>query len=117
MIMAAPQVGTWQSHSNLPPSSLSPIPRSPSSSISPLAAATLAVNPSTAYRMLRDFVDLEEGEWVVQNGANSAVGQAVVQIAKSMGVKTVNLVRDRYVPLFRPPSFSSALTTRLQTRL
>lgn len=31
------------------------------------------VNPPTAYNVLRDFVDLEEGDWVVQNGANSAV--------------------------------------------
>ncbi len=32
---------------------------------------------------------------VIQNGANSAVGQAVIQIAKSMKVVTVNVVRDR----------------------
>ena len=32
---------------------------------------------------------------IVQNGANSAVGQAVIQIAKSMKVVTVNVVRDR----------------------
>lgn len=30
-----------------------------------------------------------------QNGSNSAVGQAVIQIAKKMGLKTVNVVRNR----------------------
>ena len=28
-------------------------------------------------------------------GANSAVGQAVIQLARLQGVKTVNVVRDR----------------------
>ena len=28
-------------------------------------------------RMLLDFVDLAPGDWVVQNGANSAVGQSL----------------------------------------
>ena len=32
---------------------------------------------------------------MIQNGANSAVGQAVIQIANWMKVKTVNIVRDR----------------------
>lgn len=31
------------------------------------------MNPTTAYNMLSDFVDLQPGDWVVQNGANSAV--------------------------------------------
>jgi len=46
--------------------------------------------------MLLDFVQLKEGDVVIQNGANSAVGQAVVQMAKFKKVKTVNLIRDRY---------------------
>jgi len=45
--------------------------------------------------MLKDFVDLEPGDFVIQNGANSAVGQAVIQIAAARGLKTINLVRDR----------------------
>ena len=31
------------------------------------------MNPATAYNMLSGFVDLQPGDWVVQNGANSAV--------------------------------------------
>jgi len=45
--------------------------------------------------MLHDFVHLEDGDWLLQNGANSAVGQAVIQIAASMGVRTINFLRDR----------------------
>lgn len=33
------------------------------------------VNPPTAYNMLRDFIKLDRGDWVVQNGGNSAVSQ------------------------------------------
>jgi NADPH:quinone reductase-like Zn-dependent oxidoreductase len=35
------------------------------------------------------------GDIIVQNGANSAVGQVVIQLAKDMGVRTINLIRDR----------------------
>ncbi|XP_074662138.1 enoyl-[acyl-carrier-protein] reductase, mitochondrial-like [Tubulanus polymorphus] len=58
-------------------------------------AATIAVNPCTAYRLLLDFVNLKPGDTVIQNGANSAVGQAVIQIANSMDLKTVNILRPR----------------------
>jgi NADPH-dependent curcumin reductase CurA len=37
------------------------------------------VNPATAYNMLSDFVDLKEGDWVIQNGANSSVGSSLIQ--------------------------------------
>ncbi|KAJ1542361.1 hypothetical protein HK405_010017, partial [Cladochytrium tenue] len=63
--------------------------------VSPISAATVVVNPCSAFRMLSDFVDLKPGDCVVQNGANSAVGQAVIQIARSRGIKTVNVIRDR----------------------
>lgn len=60
-----------------------------------LSAATLGVNPCTAFRMLADFEDLQPGDCVIQNAANSGVGQAVIQIAAARGIHTVNVVRDR----------------------
>jgi len=64
-------------------------------------AATLGVNPCTAYRMLKDFVQLKPGDVVMQNGANSMVGLAVIQLAREMGLKTINIVRsDRLVDMF-----------------
>lgn len=59
------------------------------------ASATLQVNPPTAYRMLKDFVDLKPGDTVIQNGANSAVGKAVIQICRIRGYNSVNIVRKR----------------------
>lgn len=55
--------------------------------------AMLGINPPTAYLMLTDFVALSPGAWVIQNSANSGVGRALIGIAKSLGLKTVNVVR------------------------
>ncbi|MEM8755188.1 MAG: zinc-dependent alcohol dehydrogenase family protein [Pseudomonadota bacterium] len=56
-------------------------------------AAQMKINPPTAEMMLSDYVDLKEGDWVIQNAANSAVGLHLIRFAKERGVKTVNLVR------------------------
>ncbi len=55
--------------------------------------AMLGINPPTAYLLLTDFVTLPSGSWVIQNSANSGVGRALIPIAKSLGLKTVNVVR------------------------
>lgn len=58
-------------------------------------AATLSVNPSTAYRLLADFESLSPGDVIIQNGANSMVGLAVIQMAREKGIKTINVIRER----------------------
>ncbi|KAJ1675396.1 mitochondrial 2-enoyl thioester reductase [Spiromyces aspiralis] len=63
--------------------------------LAPEQVATIKVNPSTAYRMLRDFVELQPGDYVIQNGANSGVGRAVIQLCREWGYRTINVVRDR----------------------
>jgi NADPH:quinone reductase-like Zn-dependent oxidoreductase len=55
--------------------------------------AMLGINPPTAYLMLTDFVTLPSGSWVIQNSANSGVGRALIAIARSLGLRTVNVVR------------------------
>lgn len=56
-------------------------------------AAQLKANPPTAHLMLRDYVDLRPGDWVIQNAANSAVGRHVIQFARARGLRSVNVVR------------------------
>ena len=34
---------------------------------------------------------------MIQNGANSGVGQAVIQLAAAWGINTINIIRDRYI--------------------
>lgn len=53
----------------------------------------LAVNPPTAALLLKDFVDLQPGDWIIQNAANSAVAAYLIQLAALRGIRTVNLVR------------------------
>lgn len=55
--------------------------------------AMLGINPATAWLLLAEYVALQPGSWVIQNSANSGVGRALIGIAKSLGVKTVNIVR------------------------
>jgi len=55
--------------------------------------AMVGVNPATAYLLLTDIVKVPSDGWVIQNGANSATGRAVIAVAKSLGIKLVNVVR------------------------
>jgi NADPH:quinone reductase-like Zn-dependent oxidoreductase len=59
----------------------------------PLQLAMLKINPATAYLMLKRYRDLESGDWLIQNAANSAVGTNLIKLAKAEGVRTVNVVR------------------------
>ncbi|HEY5791697.1 MAG TPA: 2-enoyl thioester reductase domain-containing protein [Chthoniobacterales bacterium] len=59
----------------------------------PLQAAMLMVNPATAYGLLARFAALEPGDWIVQNAANSGVGRCVIQIARQLGFRTLNVCR------------------------
>ncbi|XP_054814400.1 enoyl-[acyl-carrier-protein] reductase, mitochondrial [Prosopis cineraria] len=58
-------------------------------------AATITVNPLTALRMVEDYITLNSGDSIVQNGATSMVGKCVIQIAQSRGIHNINIVRDR----------------------
>ncbi|MDG1495554.1 MAG: zinc-dependent alcohol dehydrogenase family protein [Porticoccaceae bacterium] len=86
--------GTWSEEIVAPAAGFLPLPN-----LGPLNAAMIeqlamsAVNPLTALLMLNSFADLEEGQWIVQSAANSAVGGYVIQLAKQRGIKTVNVVR------------------------
>jgi len=93
VVMRESQVGTWRGAANLREGQVLKVPRL--NGLSEVNAATMMVNPATAYCLLSRFVTLEKGAWVVQNGANSAVGQAVIQLARNAGLKTINFVRSR----------------------
>ena len=59
----------------------------------PVELALLAANPPTALLMLKTFSNLQPGDWVIQNAANSSVGVSLIQIAKAIRLHTVNIVR------------------------
>ncbi|XP_046325455.1 enoyl-[acyl-carrier-protein] reductase, mitochondrial isoform X4 [Marmota monax] len=91
VIPANAGLGTWQTEAVFSEKALIQVPND----IPLQSAATLGVNPCTAYRMLVDFEQLKPGDSVIQNASNSGVGQAVIQIAAALGLRTINVVRDR----------------------
>lgn len=92
VIVTRPAQGTWRDLAIFSKDILRVVP----DNLGVVEAATLTVNPCTAYRMLTDFVPVKDnGLVVIQNGANSACGQNVIQICKAWGVQTVNIVRNR----------------------
>ncbi|MFZ4775728.1 MAG: MDR family NADPH-dependent oxidoreductase [Terrimicrobiaceae bacterium] len=81
--------GTWATQMIAPARDVIPLP----AGLNTFQAAMLTVNPATAWRMLHDFVKLAPGDWIVQNAANSGVGRSVIQLARALGWKTLNIVR------------------------
>ncbi|KAF9582858.1 mitochondrial 2-enoyl thioester reductase, partial [Lunasporangiospora selenospora] len=100
VVMGSAGLGTWRSHGNFLANELTKVrtaeaQRVQTSKIDNVQLATITVNPCTAYRMLRDFKTLSPGDFIIQNGANSGVGEAVIQMAKALGVHTINIIRSR----------------------
>lgn len=81
--------GCWAQHVTGPEHAFARVP----SRIDTAQASMLRVNPVTAWVILKEFAELQAGDWVVQNAANSGVGRALIQIAKRFGLRTLNLVR------------------------
>ncbi|PWN37851.1 GroES-like protein, partial [Meira miltonrushii] len=96
VIFSKPQIGTWRSGLICNANDVIKIPNRKESQITPYMASTLQVNPATAYRMLHDFHQLDpKKDVIVQNAANSAVGQAVAQIAsRKLKVASINFIRS-----------------------
>src|SRR5438477_5054424 len=89
LVILPHNLGTWREAVAVKASELVAVPPE----LDPVHAAMLKINPLTAWRLLHDYVDLARGDWLIQNAANSAAGHAVIQIARELGYKTVNVVR------------------------
>jgi trans-2-enoyl-CoA reductase len=89
LVILPHNIGTWREALAVKASELVAVPPE----IEPAHASMLKINPMTAWRLIQDYVDLKNGDWLIQNAANSAAGRAVIQIARELGYKTVNVVR------------------------
>jgi mitochondrial enoyl-[acyl-carrier protein] reductase / trans-2-enoyl-CoA reductase len=89
LVILPHNLGTWREAVAVKASDLVAVPPE----IDPVHASTLKINPLTGWRLLHGYVDLKRGDWLIQNAANSAAGRAVIQIARELGFKTVNVVR------------------------
>jgi len=89
LVILPHNVGTWRDALAVKANDLVAVPEG----VDPIEAAMLKINPLTAWRLLHDYVELQKGDWLIQNAANSAAGRDVIQIAHELGYKTVNIVR------------------------
>ena len=87
-LVLLPGGGTWATEMVRNIEELVPLPHADVDQLS-----MLTVNPATAYLLLRDYVELKPGDWVIQSAANSAVGQYVIQLGKARGIKVACVVR------------------------
>lgn len=93
VITRSPGFGTWRTHALAEEKDLMGIENK--EGLTSVQVGTVSVNPTTAYRMLKDFEDLKEGDWWIQNGANSGVGRAAIQLGKEWGFRSINVIRAR----------------------
>lgn len=89
LVILPHNVGTWRDAVAVKAEELVVVP----DGIEPVQAAMLKINPLTAWRLLHDYVNLQKGDWLIQNAANSAAGRSVIHIAHMLGYRTVNVVR------------------------
>ncbi|KIX02727.1 uncharacterized protein Z518_08669 [Rhinocladiella mackenziei CBS 650.93] len=95
VIMKSTGMGTWRTHMAVDESQLLKIDNK--EGLTPLQVGTVSVNPCTAYRMLLDSAKwgFRGDEWFIQNGANSGVGRAAIQLGREWGFKSINVIRSR----------------------
>lgn len=90
-IVILPGGETWSTEVVRPIDQLVPLPDVDDAMLDQLAM--LSVNPATAFLLMREYVDLQPGDWIIQSAANSAVGQYVRQLGRARGIKVACVVR------------------------
>ena len=83
--------GTWQEYLVADTQRLLPVP----DRLSDSDACQLAINPLTALLLVTRELDVHPGEWLLQTAAGSTVGRLVIQLARHLGIPTINVVRRR----------------------
>lgn len=80
--------GVWAEYVVTPAAGLVPV----AAGLPDEMAAQLVSMPFSAISLLHSL-DLQPGDWIVQNTANGAVGRMVAQIAQARGIHVIGLVR------------------------
>lgn len=87
-IVVAGVNGTWSDYFLAPAARLVPLPPE----IDDETACQLISMPLSTLMLLED-IDISNGQWMIQNAANGAVGKLVATFARARGIHVVNLVR------------------------
>ena len=87
-VVTASVFGVWSEYVIAAAAALIPVP----DAVADEAAAQIISMPLSAASLL-EYLNVSEGDWIVQNAANGAVGRLVAQLAASRGVRVLGLVR------------------------
>ncbi len=79
----------WAERRKVPFAAVHPVP----SDLDVRQMAMLKVNPATAFLFLKNIAKLERDDWIIQTAPLSSVGRCMIQIARSLGIRTINVVR------------------------
>lgn len=82
--------GTWTEYFIAPAQRIIPLP----DAIDDEMAAQLIAMPMSAL-LLIEFLNIEPGQWIIQNAANGAVGESMAMLAPERNINTINLVRSK----------------------
>ncbi|QCE33240.1 hypothetical protein FAI41_06330 [Acetobacteraceae bacterium] len=88
-VITASGAGTWAEYFTAPADSVFPV----SEGLKAEQAAQLAAMPLSALLLL-NFLEVQKGDWIIQNGANGVIGKILGALAKARGIHVVNLVRS-----------------------
>ena len=80
--------GTWSQFKAVRSDEIFVVP----STIDPKQLSMFGINAASGL-LLVNSTNLQTGDWMIQNAANSAVGKLIIKFAKRRGIKTVNVVR------------------------
>lgn len=80
--------GTWAEAFLAPASAVIPLP----DAITDEAGAQLMAMPFSALALL-ETLNVQPGDWIIQNAANGAVGRTLALLGRARGVNVINLVR------------------------
>jgi len=90
IVQLPPEPGAWTQYQICDAAQLRVIP----AGLPQDMCAMAFINPPTALCVLDTFDTLKPGDWFIQNGAGSALGYFIIQICRSRGIKTVNMLRN-----------------------
>lgn len=81
--------GNWAEQAIVPAKQVVPVP----AALSIEQAATLFINPVTAWAMTRRVLRIPAGGWLLQTAAGSQLGRMVIRLGRQLGFRTINVVR------------------------
>jgi NADPH:quinone reductase-like Zn-dependent oxidoreductase len=81
--------GSWQEFVTIPAARVFLIP----DGLDDVVAAQTVVGPLTSWLMLTEYSKVNPGDWVIQNAASGAMGRFNREVAKSLGVQMIDVVR------------------------